>query len=60
MIYKNGVIAVEKNHYLDLCPFNSMGSMFTILLFLQSLAIGDVLRTYYNILLWDYVYFLQI
>lgn len=28
-----------------------MGSMFTVLLFLQSLAIGDALRMYYNILL---------
>lgn len=32
--------------------------MFTILL-LQSLAIGDVLRIYENILLWDCIYFLQ-
>lgn len=33
------------------CPFNSMGSMLTVLLFLQSLAIGDALKMHYNILL---------
>lgn len=30
--------------------FNSMGNVFTILLF-QSVALGDLLRIYYNVLL---------